>query len=122
MRELPMVDVFMCTAQDCPEYMNAKTLEQVGWNGFLSRYQCLQCGNTVDLAGEVEAEWVSVALFSDGVRIDSTVRAFGAGQWPQASQYMDYLLEFESGSGLPYMFTNKLPPEEPQIGGVIYGT
>lgn len=112
MRELPMVDMFVCTAQDCPEYMNAKTLEHVGWNGFLSRYQCLQCGNTVDLAGEIEAEWVSVALFSDGVRIDSTVRAFGAGQWPQASQYMDYLLEFEGGPGHPAMFNNKLPPEE----------
>lgn len=122
MRELPMVDVFMCTAQDCPEYMNAKTLEQVGWNGFLSRYQCQHCGNVVDLAGDMEAEWVSVALYSNGVRIDSTVRAFGADQWPQASQYMDYLLEFADQPGQPYMFANKLPPEEPQIGGVIYGT
>lgn len=120
MIEWPEIDQFVCNNLECIMHPMLMTEidEAVLFSRFDKTYRCAECGNEVEMVEPRKAEWVSVALYvitSDPShtrysRIDSTVRAYEGGDWPQASLYA---AQWEGDVyERPMVFGEKLPPEQ----------
>lgn len=131
--EMPMIDQFVCTNEDCGMHDYPTVMWNLHWSAFDKTWRCEECGNIVEMTDPRQPEWWSVSLSSYDtadlddeqerwLRDDSTIRCFQKGDWPQVLLYVERLTNLNEYTMLDgwdrVLVLAEQIPEEVQKGDV----